>query len=919
MKLSMASLCMTAAAALWAGEASAHVTGFDPGVPPGDMQNGQVTLPSGQQVPVLARDGCEAAKLPGDSCAGANYYIVTDAPLPSGAALAFSGTVAGKPFSGTARIGAGGAAVAPAAARTGSIFSQRSQIDQVTVQAQKKEESQQSVPLPVSAFSAEALERKFAVDLEDLNKAAPSVQLQHVGLFQHAAAFTIRGITTAGIESFDDPHSAVFIDGVYQARNSWALSNMLDIEAVEITRGPQGTIYGRNAFGGAIVVRTQKPDTSEYSGKASLQVANAGTLIVGLVGNIPVVQDKVAIRLASQFLKFNGFYKNDGIIIDSPPTAPVVSHIDEDLKGQRLGGDKYVYFRPSIRFTPNDALDVTITGEIIRERGQGSPATNALFDPRTPSNPFCGPTGTPTAFNCNTSFFEFLYPPNGLAKNPFGDGGVGERGDGSDPYEVGWNFAPNRNDLNSYNVTMNADYITSFGTFTLTANYAKQRSTIFTDTDGTNVDLFSSARFEDYKTYQTEFHFVSDFSDTLDMIAGVFYLWDQYQVGQKLYTPNIGAFTPDNPLQSFGTNGQDRKTWAAYVQFEYHFTDALSLVAGIRYSWEKKYKIFGTPITDIISQGIPGDSDFSKFPTGPGSLVFGPAEDTWDNFAPRVGLNWQVNPDILLFAFWQRAFKSGGFVNNAATELTFSSPYGEEMVDNFEGGIKSEWFDSRLRFNANVYYAKYTGLQRQIIRPAATPSGQETFTTNAADARSYGLELEVTAIPVDGLTITGNLGYNNIKYTRFCADLDGPETTPVPASGRTVCGDTTLTAIGEYLVDADYSDLDIGSAPKFIANLGWTYDFPIGNMGNLSVGSNLNYTSALTRNQSIGRLDRRPMLLVDAAINWESPDGQYKVSLWGKNLTNEIQRLSSTPVAFLFAFENATRPRTYGITLTADF
>lgn len=815
-----------------------------------------------------------------------------------------------------------GQATQPAAApapRSGSIFSQRSQLDQVTVQAQRKEESQQSVPVPVSAFTAEALERKFAVDLEDLNKAAPAVQLQHVGLFQHAAAFTIRGIATGGIESFDDPHSAVFIDGVYQARNAWALSNMLDIEAVEISRGPQGTIYGRNAFAGAITVRTMKPDVTEYSGKASLQVANAGSLVVGLVGNMPIVQDKVALRIASQFLKFSGYTKNNGIIIDSGPFEPVVSHIDEDLRGKRLGGDKYVYLRPSLRFTPNDALDVTLTTEIIRERGDGSPALNALFDPRTPSNPFCGPAGTPVAFNCNTSFFEFLYPPNGLASNPFGDGGTGEKGDGSDPFYTGWNLDPNRNDLNSYNATLNSDYRTSFGTFSFTANYAWQRSEIFTDTDGTNVDLFSSVRFEDYQTYQFEAHFVSDFSDVVDMIAGVFYLWDQYQVGQKLYTPNIGPFTPDNPLQSFGTNGQDRKTWAAYVQTEWHITDALSLVTGIRYSWEKKYKIFGTPITAIADQGIPGNSDFSKFPTGPTSLIFGPVEDTWDNFAPRAGVNYQVNDDVLLFAFWQRAYKSGGFVNNAATLQTFQTPYGEERVDNFEGGIKSDWFDSRLRLNANAYWSKYKGLQRQIIRPADVPSGQETFTTNAADARSWGLELELTAIPMDGLTINGNIGYNNIKYTRFCADLDGPETTPVPASGRTVCGDTIITAIGQYLVDADYSDLDIGGAPKVIANLGFTYDFPIGNMGNLSVGSNLNYTSALTRNQSIGRLDRRPMLLVDAAINWESPDGQYKVSLWGKNLTNEVERLSSTPVAFLFAFEHATRPRTYGITMTADF
>jgi iron complex outermembrane receptor protein len=806
-------------------------------------------------------------------------------------------------------------AAPPAEGQSGSIFNQRGQIEQVTVQSQKRAESEQSVPLPVTALSGVALERKFAVNLEDLNNSVPAVQLSHVGLFHHAAAFTIRGIATSGIESFDDPHVAVFIDNVYQARNAWALSNMLDIEAVEIMRGPQGTLYGRNAYAGAVAVRTNKPDMVDYGGKASLEIANAGKLVVGLVGNVPIVEDKVAFRMASQFYKFGGFWKNSGY-------DPVTDTIDEDLAGTRHGGDKYVYFRPSLRFTPNDSLDVTFQGEIIRQRGDGTVAINGLFDPRTPSNGNCGgpgTVGTPTAFNCNTSVFEALYPPDGLAKNPFGDGTIGEKGDGSDPYVIGRNLRNDNTDVNSYNFTANASYNVDFGTFNLTTNYAKQSSEIGTDTDGTNVDLFSSVRYEDYKTFQTEFNFVSDFSDTVDVIAGFFYLKDQYQVGQILYTPGIGEFTPDNPGLSFGTNGQDRKTWAAYVQAEYHFTDRLSAVAGVRYSWEKKYNVFGTPITTIAAQGIPAGVDFSEYPTGPNSLRLGPIEDTWDSFAPRVGLNFQATDDILLFAFWQRAFKSGGFVNNAATQNTFESPYGQERIDNYEIGMKSEWFDQALRVNVNAYYQDHTGLQRQIIRPANIPSGQETFTTNAADARAYGVELEVSVIPTDGLTINGNLGYNNIKYTSFCADLDGPETTANPASGRTPCGAVELTPAG-FIVDVDYSDLRLNYAPRFTANLGFTYDFPIGNMGNLSFGTNLGYTSKMaTQVQNAPRTDRRSMLLVDASLNWEAPNGQYRVSVWGKNLTNEIERLSSTPVSQLFTFEHATRPRTYGVTMTADF
>jgi iron complex outermembrane receptor protein len=819
-----------------------------------------------------------------------------------------------------------------ASGQSGSLFSQRGGIETVISSAQKKEQSVQEVPIPVTAFSTEAIERKFAVNLEDLNKLAPSVQLQHVGLFHNASSFTVRGIGTSGIESFDDPHVAVFIDGVYQPRNAWAIANLLDVESVEMLRGPQGTIYGRNAYSGAITLTTNKPDTSEYSGKASLQYGNPGKLVIGLIGNIPIVEDKFAMRLASQFYKDSGFYRNDGY-------DPVTQTIDEDIEGERIQGNKFVYLRPSFRLTPNDALDITLTTEIIRQRGDGTVSLNPVYDPRTPSNPLCGGVGTSVAYNCNTSLMEVLYP--GLARNHFGDGEAGiDRDKSTDPHRVGYDLPYNNSDLNSYTATLNADYTTGFGTFSLTANYQHQRDLINTDTDGSNVSFFASTRFQSYETYQFEGHFVSDFSDTIDMIAGLFYLYDSYHLGQILWTPGIGDFTYDNPLMSYYQNGQERKTWAAYTQFEWHITDQLTAIAGVRYSWEKKFNIFETPNNSVRNQGLDPNSDWSRFPTNssaPDCNPIGtigtaanpcfaywtnPEGDTWDNFAPRVGLNYKVNDDVMLFAFWQRAYKSGGFVNNAAAYTTFvGSPYGEELIDNFEGGFKTEWFDSRLQFNGNIYYQKLKGLQRQVIRPADNPSGQETFISNNADARAYGIELEMVLIPTDGLTINANMAWNDIKYTNYCADLDGPEPFATPANGRTLCGPgATELPNSTWIAFTDFSDVRLGFAPKLIANLGWTYDFPIGDMGNLSVGQSFGYTSKMaTAGVPLPYSDRRSMLLVDAQVSWESPDSKYRVSVWGKNLTNERERLSVTPVAFLFAFEQSTRPRTYGITLTADF
>ena len=199
MKFNVGTLFAASVFALWAGAASAHVTAFDPGVPPGDMQNGQVTLPSGQTAPVLTKDQCEAQKQADESCSGGTgYFIITDAPLASGATISFTGMVGGKSTSGSARVGTGGlVAVTGGGASGGSLFSQRGGIETVISSAQKKSESVQEVPIPVTAFSGVAIERKFAVNLEDLNKLAPGVQLQHVGLFHNASSFTVRGIGTA--------------------------------------------------------------------------------------------------------------------------------------------------------------------------------------------------------------------------------------------------------------------------------------------------------------------------------------------------------------------------------------------------------------------------------------------------------------------------------------------------------------------------------------------------------------------------------------------------------------------------------------------------------------------------------------------------------------------------------------------------
>ena len=178
-----------------------------------------------------------------------------------------------------------------------------------------------------------------------------SEEARGCGLFQAASSFSMRGIGTAGIESFADPVVAVFVDDVYYSRNAVSLLDLFDIESVTAFRGPQGTLYGRNAFAGAIAVRTKRPDLDSRNVELHIDAGNAGRRNIGVVGNMPL-GDKAAFRLAANYHELAGFYKNDGVVLESydPATATLVTSIDEDKKGDRENGERSILIRPSFRF-----------------------------------------------------------------------------------------------------------------------------------------------------------------------------------------------------------------------------------------------------------------------------------------------------------------------------------------------------------------------------------------------------------------------------------------------------------------------------------------------------------------------------------------------------------------------------------------
>jgi len=826
---------------------------------------------------------------------------------------------------------------APAAqAQVSPTTDSGSQLDEIVVTAQRRTQNLQEVPVSVVAVGGEQLRRSGIQTIESLNRLAPNTVVERVGLFPGAASLSMRGIGYSGIESFTDPDVSVYVNGIYQARNATALSQTVDVSSIEVLRGPQGTLYGRNAFAGAISVQTNRPNMTEFEGSAAATIGNKGLRDFDFVGNVPIVSDVLSARLAMRSHTLGGLWKNNGL---------VRGVVDSTLAGERVGKEKALVIRPTLRFTPNEKWDIQLIGEFLREDDQAAPIASLPIVPNAAS---------PTGFT-NSPIVGF----GGFQHNPFGDKRAGIQDDGTEPYVTGYGLGDRPMKFNQDAYTLDASYDTGFGRLRFLGNHQKTDSEVWVDTDGSVANIFSSGRWEDYKGDSAELQFVSDFGGPIDIVAGVFAFHDKYKTTQLSFTNNNANFPDQFNLANYlrlapgGTaatcnaalavaartgcqypffvvsyinNGGKRTAYAAYVQAEYHVTDQLSLVAGVRYSYEKKYDYYGSN-SELGTTGLGTLVDASQhlLPTVP-AQIFTAEPFSNDNLAPRVGVNYKLSPDIFLFAFWQRAFKSGGYNANSADRTAFQTPYGPETVDNYEGGIKSEWFDRKLRVNIQGFYSKFKDLQRsQVVASPTAPSGVTTVVTNNADVTSYGVEAEIAARPMEGLTLFSNLGWNKAYYTRYCFDFNGAEATSTPALDptRAACGPALPIVLAngttQFLVPQDYSANRPLRAPRWDVTAGFTQELTM-DAGVLALTATVNYRSSVDTDLANRTFSFRPSMTVfDATLAWRPENGNYAISIWGRNLSNKVEVLGYTPVGATFAFGSPTPPRVFGVTLSTNF
>ena len=460
-------------------------------------------------------------------------------------------------------------------------------------------------------------------------------------------------------------------------------------------------------------------------------------------------------------------------------------------------------------------------------------------------------------------------------------------------------------DATIWGITGELNWQTEPGILTVIANYRDTEEDVVYDPDAVLYPMFLVDRQQPHEQWSTEIRFASTAWENFDFTTGVNIFHQEYELERNTFLA-IAAPSPIGRNLSF--TGQDHDAYSIFGELNYHVTEALTLTVGARYSDEEK--------------------DFYQFPFGafPNTGDRIDVKESWNDFGPKVGAQYRFNDSLMGYFSYQKGFKSGGFNGRCGQTATCLRPFDPEEVDGYEVGFKGDFFERRLRTNLALFWSEYSDLQRGAIVPlppgAANP--QETVTDNAAGATMRGIELEVTAIVTPGFQVDFSVGYLDAEYDDFCADVNGAQTfasMPTSNCGGTVTQTTNLGDPGgaaAYLVDEDNSSFEIARAPELNYSINAIYNLPLSNGGSMTFNARYVWVDELYTDVSNTSL-REDVGLLNASIGYESPDGQFRISVYGKNITDEIYADSRTIVPPLFDTRAVNAPERYGIELGWQF
>jgi iron complex outermembrane recepter protein len=692
----------------------------------------------------------------------------------------------------------------------GVVFAGARDLGEIVVTAQKRSENIQDVPISITAISGDKLASTQGTSLQALQGMIPNVQIDNFANTPQSAVFTVRGIGVIEPDPYAGNTVSIVVDGVPQFFSMGALLDLYDVDRIEVLRGPQGTLFGANTTGGVINVVTAQP-TGEFGGHVKAVYGNYNRFDITGSVEAPLVQDVLSLKVAGIHTQRKGWVTN---VVD----------------GTDMGRRNIDAVRAYLRFTPSANFDATLQGEYVNARNGSPIVINGAY------------TG------------EILYEPpgvGGMYVSPCAGGGQCRA---PQKYFGANNSVPDESNMDTWSGTLTMNLReTGLGDITSITGYKKFRLREFTDQDGTPVFKNDTFRRTEGWQFSQELRTNIELADSFNVLAGGFYLKNHYDHIQAYRL----QFAAPGLLQT-NLQDQDNESISGFTQAYWQATDRLKLQAGIRYTHERTVS---TPSL-TTSIGNPAGSNY----TGVGNTVIDSfttgGRKSWNNVGWKLGADYQIADDTLLYASWARGFKSGGFTARVGVPADGDTPFDPEKVDTIEAGIKADLLDRHLRINLAGFYTNYRDMQvAQIYFDAATNT-QGNRILNAGKAEIKGFELEVTAVPVEGMTLRSSLAYLDAKYKEFLfAD---------PLSGQTL----------------DLQGFRLQNAPKWNATFGANFVLPLGNGASLVSDLSYAYTSSkfYTAILNTPRSKIQPTHLVDGTLTYKPEGGNWSIGLWATNL-----------------------------------
>lgn len=760
------------------------------------------------------------------------------------------------------------------------------QLEEIVVTANRRSETDiQTTPVAVSAISNEQFQGLFAQDIGEVATFVPNFSAATVTGF-NAASFAMRGAAETDIIVYFDPKVGVILDDFVVPHVQTQLLEPFDIEAVEVLRGPQGTLFGRNTTAGALVVRTIRPDLENQTVDAAIQYGSFDDTKLRFAYNQPL-SDTLAFRFAGIYQTSDGYYENGKV--DNPIDAFGAGLGDAGQtdgspvsgNGDNVGGKDIFSGRAKLLWEPTDNLSILGQLEIITDRSDPVPVVNV-----TPDD--AGQLATLLGF------------PGISGGDPIEQAGI------HNSSVVGLN---DTQEVDVFGTYLNIEYSMERHTLYAVIGSRTQESRLPNEYLGTAYEsFFSATRDDDRDTFQLEARIASEFDGSFNYVAGFFHQTNdaEFCVRQQLgLLEFFGSAVPgvlDNANPLLLCNKQDATATAVFTDLNFDLTDRFTLGVGLRYTDEEKDYTAreGLPESLILPNGgEPLDgADFSL-----ASFAVQSDSDNWDELTWRVTGSYTFNDNVFGYATASRGFKSGGYNDQAGSGGFANFPlasYDPEFANSYEIGIKTTGFNDRLRFNATYFFVNYEDFQRSAVVTVPNTAFQETRTFNAADVDASGFELELTALLSDNLTLRANLGTLDAEYNEFLLDLDQ---------------DGNLE---------DFSGRDVVRAPDITGGIDLTYLQDMQSGANIRYNLNFNYEDENTYyyNEVIGSnfdtvLEERTIL--NANVTYTASDERWYVSVFGRNLSDDRYKTAAQAVGALWTFANYGPPRTWGIEIGASF